>query len=794
MRASVTSNNFTSGEVTPLLFGRPELAAVQTGLQLCQNMKVLPHGGVTRREGTRYVGAVKNSTENSRLIPFVFGNDEAYIMEVGKQYIRFWTEAGQVLGGTEEVVNGTFDSGITSWTDASTGSGTVTWDAARQSMKLTDLIAIPAGTTAVARQTLTGLTTSVLHNASFEITIQAGSTCVMSIGSTLGGTEYHVGYYGSGTHTLSFTPTGATVYLQFSSFLQDTILVDSVSVKQASNILELVTPYEESEIDEVMYAQSNDVMWMCHRNHVPRQVTRTGVNAFSIQEASIQQGPFMPVNASATTMTLAAGSYAKGDSGTLTASTSYFVSASDVGQYMLLYDPADLTETVVVVIDSYSSGTVVNVTFQQAVPAGLQATASAIWAEQAIGPRHGYPSAVTLHDQRLVYGGTTSRPQNIYGSTIGDFDLFSFGTDADDHYNFNLSTNQQSDINALVSKYNLIAMSNSVEWNIMGGGLDSPITPSEVTARPQTSKGSKRFQPESVDDVVAFVQRAGRKVMMIDYDPQSRKLGTFDATLLSEHLTSEYTISQISYQAEHDKILWSIRSDGVLLGLTYDKAQEVSAWHWHDTASGLFKSVATIPKSSYDQTWAIVERTINGVTTKMIEYFVSQDWRIDDNPYYVDSGVTFGGTATNTISGLDHLEGESVQVYSSGEYLGEFTVSSGSITLDREVTQAHIGLGYTSKMQEVPDVTGSQDGSSEGRKKGAQKISLRLYRTQAIKVNGDIKGLPREASATKPELFTGVMSASKLGWDYEAANTIESVGANPLTVLSINKRLNVGQD
>jgi hypothetical protein len=266
--------------------------------------------------------------------------------------------------------------------------------------------------------------------------------------------------------------------------------------------------------------------------------------------------------------------------------------------------------------------------------------------------------------------------------------------------------------------------------------------------------------------------------------------------LLSEHLTIGKQIKQISYQQDRDKILWSALNDGVMLGLTYNEPQEVAAWHQHTTGVlGLFESVATIPTSDTDQTWVIVHRVIDGVEKRYIEFFNEFDWRDNNDPYYVDSGLSYAGAATNVLSGLDHLEGETVQVYANGEYLGDYVVTSGSITLDnsKTVTQAHVGLGYLSTATELPEQTASPDGTNEGRKKHKPKIKLRLYKTQAMKVNGDIRAMPRDnPSTTKPELFTGIIEASRLGWDYDGANTIESVGPNPLTVLSISTTLNVG--
>jgi hypothetical protein len=301
--------------------------------------------------------------------------------------------------------------------------------------------------------------------------------------------------------------------------------------------------------------------------------------------------------------------------------------------------------------------------------------------------------------------------------------------------------------------------------------------------------------PEECNDILTFVQRSGHKVIGLNYDENSRTILTSDLLLLAEHLTSTTTVKQLSYQSERESILWAVTGAGALIGMTYDSAQSILAWHQHTTgATGLFESVATIPAIGSDETWVLVNRTVNGSEVRYLEYFETKDWRIDDDPYYVDSGITYSGASTTSITGLDHLEGETVEAYGNGEYLGEYTVASGSITLSKAVTQCHVGLGFTSRITELPESSNSPDGSAHTRQKHKPKVDVRLYRTQAISVNGDIRNLPREASAVKPELFSGIIESSNLGWDADAQNVIESVGANPLTVLVIRSTLNTGQE
>lgn len=794
MRGSVIKNNFTSGEITPLMYGRGELDQYQKGLAECLNMRVMRHGGATRREGTRFVTEVKDSTKTVRLIPFVFSENDALILEVGDTYIRFVDESGYVVNTTEEITNGTFDTDIVGWTAVTVPVGSLSWAAAKQSM----LHYVNNGS-CKSRQTITGLTTGIDYTFKFdnETVFSSGSaTKVVRLGSTVGTSGFLLASLTEGVNSFTVSFTTTTVYLEFelTDTIEEAFYIDNVSLKQAT-AFEVTTPYLEAELFELMYAQSNDVMWITHRNHPPKALTRTSSTTFTFADAVIKQGPFAPLNPSAIKMALTIGSdWLVGGTGTCTATSSYFQS-TDVGEYFIVYDDSDLTVFAIFKITGFTSTTIMSTEWTIDVPAGLQTGNNITWAIQAIGDRNGYPAAVSFHDQRLIYAGTTTQPQNIFGSTVADFESFTVGTDDDDHYNYQLASTRYNTIEWLAVKHDLIIGTIANEWSMRGGGLEDPITPSNVVTRQYTSDGSIRVMPEEVDDILAFVQRAGHKIIGLNYEQDTKIIRTTDLILMAEHLTSTTQVKQLSYQNERESIMWAVTGAGALIGMTYDSAQSILAWHQHTTgATGLFESITSVPISDSDQTWVLVNRLVNGSRVRYIEYMETKDWRVDNDPYHVDSGITYSGASTTSITGLDHLEGETVEAYSSGEYLGEFTVSSGAITLASVATHCHVGLGFTSRITELPEATDTQDGSGHTRQKRKPKVDVRLYRTQAIRVNDDIRELPRDASAVKPELFSGIIESSNLGWDTDAQNTIESIGANPLTVLVIRSTINVGNE
>src|SRR5574342_1324918 len=98
-RVSPIQTAFTSGDLSPRLYGRVDLAKYASGAETLENWLIQPQGGITRRPGSLYVTTTKDSTMPPRLIPFVFSPTTAYMLEVGHQYIRFMRDGAQIPSG-----------------------------------------------------------------------------------------------------------------------------------------------------------------------------------------------------------------------------------------------------------------------------------------------------------------------------------------------------------------------------------------------------------------------------------------------------------------------------------------------------------------------------------------------------------------------------------------------------------------------------------------------------------------------------------------------------------------------
>jgi hypothetical protein len=262
-----------------------------------------------------------------------------------------------------------------------------------------------------------------------------------------------------------------------------------------------------------------------------------------------------------------------------------------------------------------------------------------------------------------------------------------------------------------------------------------------------------------------------------------------DLTILAEDITGD-GISDMAYQQEPDSIIWAVRSDGLLIGLTYQRDQQVVAWHQHPVGGTdtVVESVAVIPSADglSDELWMSVKRTINGGTVRYIEYL--------DPEIFVDSGLTYSGSAISAFSGLAHLEGQTVAIVGDNAVYPSEVVSGGSVTISEAVSTAYIGLPYTTEIVTLPPEVPQKDGASFGKKKSWNRIILNLYQTSGISVNDKqlILRSGGDPMDSAPPTFTGQHDVTNLGWkESDSSLTIKQEQPLGMTLISLTGELNV---
>jgi hypothetical protein len=338
------------------------------------------------------------------------------------------------------------------------------------------------------------------------------------------------------------------------------------------------------------------------------------------------------------------------------------------------------------------------------------------------------------------------------------------------------------------------------EFAVSGGGTDIAITPTNILIKKQSNNGAANVDALAVGNATLFLQRARRKLRELAYNFDVDGYVAPDLTILAEHI-SEGGFKQLSYQQEPNQIIWGVRNDGQLIGLTYQREQQVIAWHRHIFGgSAVCESVATVPTDDSEyQTWVINKRTINGATKRYVEYIHQYDFdETDDTSFnFLDSQLAYDGSPATTISGLSHLEGETVSVLADGATHPDKVVSSGSITLDRSASKVKVGLGYTSLLQTMRIDAGSQNGTSQSKTKRIYEITARLYESIGVEIGPDLDNMERipfRSSANAMDsginVFTGDKEIEFRG-NYETDGFIfvRQTQPLPLTILSLYPKL-----
>jgi hypothetical protein len=433
----------------------------------------------------------------------------------------------------------------------------------------------------------------------------------------------------------------------------------------------------------------------------------------------------------------------------------------------------------------WTEGTAHKIQTNRATLGGTAATK--IWREGAWSDVRGYPACCCFHEERLIFAGTTHQPQTLWGSGSGDFENFTPENTITNSgpITYTLASNDVNIIKWLASSRVLMIGTMSGEWKVSASSINAPITPTDIAVRQDTSYGSAGIRPQTIGDVTLFVQRRGRKVRELVYAYEKDAYVAPDMAIMAEHI-SKGGIIETAYQKDPDQVLWCVRGDGVLLAMTYERAQEVIGWT-RIVTDGLFESVAVIPGINQDEIWVVVKRTIGGVTKRYVEYFTDLDWGSNvEDCFFVDSGLSYSGVPVSSVSGLSHLEGKEVDILTDGAAHARKTVSGGAVTLDLPASKVHVGLPYTSKGRTLKPEAGSAQGTSQGEIKRIHKLILRLYQTLGMKVGPSLDKLetlpfrsPSDPMDAPPPLFTGDKEVSYQG-GYDKHGQIWFVQDQPL--------------
>lgn len=433
-------------------------------------------------------------------------------------------------------------------------------------------------------------------------------------------------------------------------------------------------------------------------------------------------------------------------------------------------------------ITGFTSSTVVDVSIHPRGPFGAS-SASLRWRLGEFCDARGWPITGSFYKGRLWLFGTSTRPQTLWASQTNDFE--SFGpTEADgtvldtNAIGYALDDDQVNTARWLMpSPRGLLAGTASGEFLITPLNRNGALAPGNISADRQGDRGSDAAtKPQRVSGLVVFPQRGGRKLRSLEYDFGIDRFTTPDLTALADHITGPGFV-ETAYADIPAGVFYGLRSDGKIAALTFDADQKMRAWTLLEVAGGTVESIAAVPdpQGSSSDLYVSVARSFGGATTRTVEWMRSPfDGVLEaaEDAFIVDGGLTLDSALEfNTVSGLDHLEGQTVAIVADGSVRQNQVVTAGAVTITGPAARkVHVGLAFRARVLTMEPELPMRDGTSQGRKKRLVKATLRLLHSGGGAVNG--LGSPPETLAYRVAthrmgqpvpLFSGDYSVSPRG-------------------------------
>lgn len=906
VRASPIKLSWNAGELAPKVYGRIDIERYGSAAATVENFVAEIQGGNVRRSGTEFVAPVRYPDKMTMLVRFEFSTEQAYMIEFGDLYIRFYRDHGPLLEAAKNITNATQANPVVITSNA---HGYANGD---------DVEIFSVG----------GMTQ--LNNRRFRVANVTANTFQLNdiYGVAIDGTAFS-----------AYTAGG-----------------------QVARVYTLTSTYQEADLFQLKFTQSFDTLYICHPEYVPRKLARIAPTSWVLSDLDFIDGPYLPANVRQATMTPSATSgagititagpsrtitnaanngsgairitsnnhgWATGDKVTIAGVTgtveangnwtvtrvsantvdlqgSVFVNAYIANGTMVpwVFAATDLGRLIRIQhATTWGYARIVGFTSTNVVTADVinnfgAITASTNWRLGLYSQTGGYPAAATFYQDRLWLGGCPLDPSRVDGSVTSQYENFSPTSTA----------SVVVDSNAIEVPLNFGAV-NIIRWIIgdekgllvgTSGGeavirantLGDVLTPTNRTAVPTSNHGSADIQCLRVEQDVLFLQRNKRAVRNLAYVFEDDGFRTGDLTILAEHITRP-SCRQMTYQAQPNSVVWIVRDDGQLLSLTYSKNEQAQGWARHilggysnadDTIEAVVESVAAIPApdQSRDETWVIVNRLIDGRTIRTVEW-ITPEWEKGDDQelaWFLDCALAYDGAVSSTltpgvgatiqqqtnvqfttsgvifvpndvgriiiyryfdnqtevytsakalitsytsgtevvvkilapfpnlnpipsgawkltaemITGLWHLEGETVSILADGATHPDKVVIDGTVTLDRPAGYTVIGFRYLSRLQTLRVEAGAQDGTSQGKKKTLKSVVVRFYQTLGMWYGATFNKLyeypfrsgsdlmdnppPIQDGDTRQITWPG-------GWDTSGFMCLEQRDPLPMTILAI---------
>lgn len=428
------------------------------------------------------------------------------------------------------------------------------------------------------------------------------------------------------------------------------------------------------------------------------------------------------------------------------------------------------------------------------------------WEEGSWSDYRGWPSATRFYEGRLGWAGkdqiALSQSDDYYG-----YDPTAEG-DAGPIVR-TIGAGPVDTINWMLSLQRLLLGGQGAERSCRSNSLDEPLTPTNFNIKTASTQGSGNVPPAIVDKSGIYVQRGGTRVYQLELDPAAYE---YTSTHLSAIIPEigEPSIVRVGVQRQPDTRVHFVRSDGTVAVLLFDKVENIICWFEieSDAATGLIEDVVVLPGdegSPEDQVYYVVKRTVNGAAVRYLEKWALESACVGGSlNLQADSFITYSGSAITAVTGLGHLEGQSVVVWADGLDVGTvvdsdgnrtqtYTVSGGQITLATAASNIVVGLPYTAqwksgKLVQIQEAINMQ--------KQISGLGMVLDRTHAfgIQFGPDFTqmddmpsvdaGAPQDPDAIH-DSYDDQTFPFPGKWDTDSRLCLKAMAPRPCTVLSV---------
>lgn len=720
--------SFSAGELSPALAGRIDLAKYQSGLETCRNFLVQAYGGVANRPGTVFVCEGNNHSVPDFLMPFRWGDGQNYILVLGNKTMKIVYKGSEIKDSSGNVLKVS-----TPWSSADTFD--LHW------AQSADIV-------------------TVVHPKypPYQIKRYAHNQWAIEKYAPVNGPFEDVNIDASKTFSASASEGNITVTANFDAFSSLDVGRDIYFEIQDWGFYKSWQSGREVNVGDLVVSNSKIYKAIELSGGAGGKVTKTGGTAPDHDEGSAWDGT---------------GRANDGDD-----KTSYGVKWQFV-----------CTGIGIARITSVINSRTVNASVNQRIAECNAGCSTYKWAMSVWCEKNGYPSAVGYFQQRMIFAGSTQYPQTVWMTKTGSY--YDFGVELpstdEDAISVTIAASQVNPVRHILSLRSLLLMTSTSEWSVANS--DDTVTASTINMQVQSYRGSSNLSPLTVGNMALVVQSKGRSVRDVGYDWSSDSFTGNDLCVLADHLFTGKKIKDWDFAQSPYSIAWCVRSDGVLLGLTYMREHEVFAWHRHDT-QGKFESVCVIDENDEDRAYFEVCRTVNGQTRRYIEYFAPRDGVSLEESIFLDSCLSYSGSPATTLSGLSHLEGMTVGVLADGSVHPDCVVENGSITLNHSASLVRVGLRYESELKTLR--LSAQDGSIFGKKALLRSVRILTRDTRGLWAGNDwehlfeVKQRSNEPYGSPIALKSGWFDLGiAASWTKEAQLCIRQRDPLPATILSV---------